>query len=81
MIKYKIGDFVKIRKDLIKGGYYDNILFAKRMDKFRGMLVQTTKTRDYQGNYLYCFEDPDTKEEWWLTYSMIQHPAPFELEE
>lgn len=38
-MKYKVGDKVRIRKDLSIGSEYDNVLFAPTMARFRGKVV------------------------------------------
>lgn len=38
-MKYKVGDKVRIRKDLSIGSEYDNVLFASTMARFRGKVV------------------------------------------
>lgn len=43
-MRYKIGDKVRIRKDLLIGCEYDNINFASTMARFRGKIVTIADT-------------------------------------
>lgn len=45
-MKYKIGDRVKVRSDLVEGEYYDGWYFMTRMGKYKGTKVEITKVYD-----------------------------------
>lgn len=51
-MKYKVGDKVRVRKDLIPGNKYDNVLYVSNMDKFKDEECTITNMDDiaYQIN-------------------------------
>lgn len=42
-MKYKIGDKVKVREDLIVGEYYNEEMFVKEMEKYCGKVLTISK--------------------------------------
>lgn len=56
-MKYKVGDFVKVRSDLNAGNYYGELYFNMNMLDFKGKIVHIAANE----NYYYIFED---NQEW-----------------
>ena len=53
-MKYKVGDKVKVRSDLKCEEYYGGVLFASKMNRFKGM--EFTITRVNNGGYYEVLE-------------------------
>ena len=51
-MKYKVGDKVRVRKDLVTGNFYGKDYYISSMDKFKGKICVITKIWDqyYQLN-------------------------------
>ena len=45
-MKYKVGDKVRVRKDLVANGGYGGNVFAKHMASFKGQQVTIKRVRD-----------------------------------
>ena len=48
-MKYKIGDKVKVRKDLVPGNFYGRVYYSSDMNKFKAM--ECVVTNIYDGTY------------------------------
>lgn len=59
-MRFKVGDKVRIRKDLVAGKVYDGYTFTMSMEKYKGRIL-TIDTVDYNSYYLkevgYCWTD------------------------
>ena len=64
-MKYKVGDKVKIRKDLTNGKFYGTNTFVPEMAKFKGKIV--TIKGIYHGSYTI-----EEDEHWYWTNEMIE---------
>ena len=55
-MKYKIGDKVKVRKDLVVDNYYGGVCYVEYMDELKNKEVIITKVGDvaYQLNNFTC---------------------------
>ena len=51
-MKYKIGDKVRVRKDLVPGNYYDGVYFTDYMDEFKDKecVISNMDATSYQIN-------------------------------
>src|SRR5699024_2048248 len=58
--RYKVGDKVKVREDLIAGKDYGGELFAKDMMEYKGKITQIEKIFDDKEYWLRDCED------WWF---------------
>lgn len=71
-MKYKIGDKVKVRTDLMPGNVYGGgtTYFVFGMEKFLG------KTLTIKGNFPYSYSESYCVEEncWWWTDEMFEQP-------
>ena len=61
-MKFKVGDLVRVRKDLVAGERYGNDDFTGEMKKYKGKIfniIKTTKSGIYylEGCDWYCFTD------------------------
>ena len=58
-MKYKVGDKVRVRKDLVVNNEYNGVLYISRMDKFKDEKCVITNIRDqrYQINNFYWWTD------------------------
>ena len=48
-MKYKVGDKVRVRKDLVAGNFYGRIYYVSDMNKFKAM--ECVVTNIYDGTY------------------------------
>ena len=48
-MKYKIGDKVRVRKDLVPGNFYGRVYYSSDMNKFKAM--ECVVTNIYDGSY------------------------------
>src|SRR5574344_1307323 len=48
-MKYKIGDKVRVRKDLVPGNFYGRVYYSSDMNKFKAM--ECVVTNIYDGTY------------------------------
>ena len=53
-MRYKVGDKVRVRKDLVVGKSYGGYVFTRSMEEFKGEIV-TIESVD--GNHYYIEED------------------------
>ena len=56
-MKYKVGDKVRVRKDLVPGNYYGGVYYVDAMDELKNKEVIITKVGDvaYQLNNFTCW--------------------------
>ena len=66
-MKFKVGDKVRIRKDLKSGERYNGISFAVEMEKYRGKVAKITKI--IFDNYKLDIDDG----EWCWSDNMLEH--------
>lgn len=66
-MRYKVGDKVRVRKDLEVGKYYGSDLFAKEMKKYAG---KTTTVNKITSNNKYRLEEDENK--WCWTDEMLE---------
>ena len=59
-MKYKVGDKVKIREDLVVDQWYGDDIFTPEMSSFKGQVVTITKIRENK----YVIEE-DSKRYYW----------------
>lgn len=79
-MKYKVGDKVIIRKDLIDGYLYDGETWVYLMDGFKGKeltiksieLDEWATIREGYGIYFYTMEEDTDNYEWAFTDAMIE---------
>lgn len=50
MSKFKMGDKVRVKEDLVAGNYYNDVCFSDSMDEYRGEIT-TISFIDSQGDY------------------------------
>lgn len=77
MAKYKVGDTVKIRKDLKVDFYYDKVIVLPCMEKYTGKTAKIIEARN-NNNVNYCKLDVDNGEYWW-TASMFECYEKYEI--
>ncbi len=53
-MKYKVGDVVKVRSDLICGKTYNDLRLVEKMDKYKGKIVHIMKVVK---NWYYIIEE------------------------
>ena len=75
-MKYKIGDKVRIRKDLKTLEVYGDQLFVKQMEKYKGTPVTISEV--FSGGY-YIKEDKDENKNWSWTDEMFEGLVDDEL--
>ena len=63
-MKYKVGDKVRVRKDLIQGNKYGNVIYVSSMDKFKDRECIITYVDDTSYNI------NDSK--YWFSQEMLQ---------
>lgn len=69
-MKYKIGDKVRVRKDLIVGNIYDNLeMFVPDMLKYKGKII--TISESGTGYLNKCYTAKNIKK-WYFTDSMLE---------
>lgn len=73
--KYKVGDEVRVREDLICGVDYGKETFVIQMVKYKGMITQIEKIFDDKEYWLRDCED------WWFTDEMLEPVEEPMLEE
>ena len=73
-MKYKVGDKVKIREDLVTDELYDKCFFNKNMQKFRGSILTIKKivNIDPIENPVYVYKVEEDYDNWSFTDSMIE---------
>ena len=64
-MKYKVGDKVRVRKDLIAGELYGKDIFASEMIPFKGQSVTIKKIVEDK------YEIEEDSQTWWWTYEML----------
>lgn len=67
-MRYNIGDKIKIRKDLVGGQYYNDIVFHPTMLKYLGKHVEVYRMI---GN-CYIVNDFELNTEWWFPEDMVE---------
>ena len=63
-MKYKVGDKVRVRKDLVPGNKYDDVIYVSNMDKFKNEECVITST----DNEAYCINGLG----YWWTEEMLE---------
>ena len=67
-MKYKVGDKVRVREDLIVGEIYHNCYFIEDMEKYKGKETAITEIRDsYRKKYMV-----DLTKQWIFGESMLE---------
>lgn len=51
-MKFKVGDKVRVRKDLVVGSYYNHAFFISDMKKFKGKIVEIREVFNIAGYYI-----------------------------
>lgn len=51
-MKFKVGDKVKVRNDLVVGSYYNHVFFISDMKKFKGKIVEIREVFNRTGYYI-----------------------------
>ena len=78
VIKFEVGDMVRVRKDLIVGKYYGKFYLGKEWEKFKGMTAKITRV-DADDTYLLNIGE-DKSSHWWtnemLEPTNIPTPTP-----
>lgn len=64
--RYKVGDKVKVKEDLVANKLYGKDTFAIQMVKYKGMITQIEKIFDDKEYWLRDCED------WWFTDEMLE---------
>lgn len=75
-MKYKVGDKVRIRRDLMIFGRYGSQTFVKQMEKYKGM----TATISEVFSDTYCIKE-DKGEKWYWTDEMFEADDELTAEE
>lgn len=67
-MKYKVGDKIKIREDLVEGEWYGYEYFSKYMKKFLGKVCTISDINENT----YVLEEDDESIKWYWTDEMIE---------
>lgn len=61
-MKYKVGDKVRVRRDLQTSRRYGSYVFSSGMDHYKGSVV--TISKEHQNLYFYCIEEDEERGIW-----------------
>ena len=70
-MEFKVGQQVRIKKDLIEAVSYNSYMISIGMEEYEGKLATITKVFKYQGELYYRLNVNNKPNDWNWTHSML----------